>query len=283
VKDPDSIHLSLAAAFIILGAAGTYLLLPHRHGRSTPRRIHGAGALLAGLAVLLLLPQLTPPGPFLSSLFFYAFALAAVVGGFLTVTSRNPVYSALWFASVVLSTTGLFLLAEAQFLAVGTIVVYAGAIIVTFLFVIMLAQSTGLATYDRTSRSPFGATLTSFALMFALFYALLVVKANPSRADAAVQQGTWESTPANVLAVRDRALRPTALLPAPRNPPPNGAPPAPHVAGLGGTLFTDHLISVEVAGILLFVALVGALVIAAPKPPIRPGDRTLATPIIPTI
>jgi NADH-quinone oxidoreductase subunit J len=49
----------------------------------------------------------------------------------------------------------------------------------------------------------------------------------------------------------------------------NGFPP-PHVAGLGATLFTDHLISVEVAGAILFVALVGAVCIATPKPPIRP-------------
>ena len=74
--------------------------------------------------------------------------------GLLTVTSRNPVYSALWFASVVLSTSGLFLLADAPFLAAGTIIVYAGAIIVTFLFVIMLAQMEGKADYDRAARSP---------------------------------------------------------------------------------------------------------------------------------
>ena len=76
----------------------------------------------------------------------------AIVGGLLTVTSRNPVYSALWFASVVLSTSGLFLLADAPFLAAGTIIVYAGAIIVTFLFVIMLAQMEGKADYDRAAR-----------------------------------------------------------------------------------------------------------------------------------
>ena len=49
--------------------------------------------------------------------------------------------------------------------------------------------------------------------------------------------------------------------------------PKPHVAGLGETLYTDHLITVELAGALLFVALIGALAIAAPKPPVRPGRR----------
>ena len=87
-------------------------------------------------------------------MFFYIFSAAALVGGVLTVTSRNPIYSALWFASVVLSTAGLFLLASAPFLAAGTIIVYAGAIIVTFLFVIMLAQMEGKALYDRAAGPP---------------------------------------------------------------------------------------------------------------------------------
>ena len=137
------------------GRSGTYLLLPHRHGAAKPRTVHVAGAVLAGLGLLLFATFWTPPGPFLTSLFFYAFSLAAVAGGLLTITTRNPIYSALWFASVVLSTSGLFLLAGAQFLAAGTVIVYAGAIIVTFLFVIMLAQMEGRATYDRAARSPF--------------------------------------------------------------------------------------------------------------------------------
>ena len=82
-------------------------------------------------------------------------------------TSRNPIYSALWFASVVLSTAGLFLLAGAQFLAAGTVIVYAGAIIVTFLFVIMLAQMEGKADYDRAARAPAAATFTCFLLFWA--------------------------------------------------------------------------------------------------------------------
>ena len=269
----ETTEIFLLGWFILLGAFGTFLLLPHRHGRSKPRRIHSAGAILLALALPVLLRSWTAPGPFLSGVFFYAFALTAVAGAILTVVSRNPVYSALWFATVVLASTGLFLLAEAQFLAAGTIIVYAGAIIVTFLFVIMLAQSSGLATYDRTSRSPLGATVTSFALMAALLYALLSTQANAPPADQILSPSD------GVVAVRERAVRPTAILPVPRPTPDGGRAPQ-HVAGLGGTLFTDHLVSVEVAGILLFVALVGALVIATPKPPVRPGAR-VETPTIP--
>ncbi len=69
-----------------------------------------------------------------------------------------------------------------------------------------------------------------------------------------------------VAEVVDRArVRSTLLLRDQQNQ------PKPHVAGLGESLYTDHLITVELAGAVLFVALVGALAIAAPKPPIRPG------------
>src|SRR5271166_6154163 len=133
----------LATLVILLGAGGSYFLLPHRHGARRSRNVHAFGAVLASLALLGFLTFFSPPSPFLAGLFFYLFSIGAIVGGLLTVTSRNPIYSALWFASVVLSTAGLFLLAGAQFLAAGTVIVYAGAIIVTFLFVIMLAQMKG--------------------------------------------------------------------------------------------------------------------------------------------
>jgi NADH-quinone oxidoreductase subunit J len=280
--------LSLAIAVIALGATGTYLLLPHRHGSARPRRVHAAGAALAALAVVLLAAFWRPAGPALSRLFFYAFGLASVGGGILTVTSRNPIYSALWFASVVLSSSGLFLLAGAQFLAAGTVIVYAGAIIVTFLFVIMLAQSEGQAPYDRMARMPARATITCFALLGALMYALLSVQSSPNTdAQRFVPAEMRDEVAAPLVRssrivadlrmppdapltrVMGHAVRDTARLPGPSAA--DGVPP-PHVAGLGGTLYTDHLISVEVAGAILFVALVGALLLAAPRPPIRPGQ-----------
>ena len=82
---------------------------------------------------------------------------------------------------MVLSSSGLFLLSQASFLAAGTVIVYAGAIIVTFLFVIMLAQMEGKAIYDRAARLPFRATLTCFALFFAVIWSILQVDGPPSR------------------------------------------------------------------------------------------------------
>ncbi len=75
----------------------------------------------------------------------------AIVSAVCTVTFRSPVYCALWFALSLLGTAGIFMVQGAQFLGVATVVVYAGAILVTFLFVLMLAQPGGDAYYDRVS------------------------------------------------------------------------------------------------------------------------------------
>jgi NADH-quinone oxidoreductase subunit J len=283
-----STDLILALAVVAFGAAGTYLLLPHRHGWAKPRSVHAAGGGLAALALLLFAACWKPPGPWLSGLFFYAFSLAAVACGLMTVTARNPVYSALWFASVVLSTSGLFLLAGAQFLAAGTVIVYAGAIIVTFLFVIMLAQMEGRALYDRASRAPALATVSAFLIFWATLYSLFLVRP-PARHPVGFEVVAGDGQAA--IATPDRRLpRTSALATAVLTMPPKAGVVEravrtsarfadeegrlkPHVAGLGETLFTDHLVTVELAGALLFVALIGALAIATPRRPIRPGDR----------
>lgn len=262
----------LASLAVALSAIGTYLLLPHRHGRARAARVQGVGAVLAIIGVILLAAFWTPPAAVPRRLFFYAFAAATICGGVLTITSRNPVHSALWFASVVLSTSGLFLLAGAQFLAAGTVIVYAGAIIVTFLFVIMLAQSEGHALYDRAARAPVWSTLTAYLTLWCLLYALLSVQRPASMPSArAATSGTLataelaaraeEGHGSAVKTVLDRAIRPTAVV----------QPGAAHVAALGGSLFTDHLIAVEVVGAILFAALVGAAAIATPKAPVRPN------------
>jgi NADH-quinone oxidoreductase subunit J len=272
----------LATLVVALGAAGTYLMLPHRHGATRPRTVHGAGAVAAGLALLVFVTSWSPPGPSLPTVFFYVFGVTAIAGGLLTVTSRNPVYSALWFASVVLSTAGLFLLAGASFLAAGTVIVYAGAIIVTFLFVIMLAQMEGKADYDRAARAPGVATFTCYLLLWCLIYSLSAIRPRDiPAASLATDPGrmaaeTYLVRPSNivpfyqlstspVVAVVDRVLTRTSLI--------NEAPGVekPNVAGLGASLYTDHLVTVGLAGALLFVALIGAVAITNPAPPTRPA------------
>jgi NADH-quinone oxidoreductase subunit J len=283
----DTNELIRAILAVVLGACGTWLLLPHRHGRLKPRAAHAAGAVLAAIALILLAGFWSPPtAGGLTNVFFYAFTLTALGSAVMTITSRDPVYSALWFAAVVLATSGLFLLAGAQFLAAGTIIVYAGAIIVTFLFVLMLAQREGRATYDRMARSPGRATLTCVLLFWSLFYTLMMVQRTGVPARQSDVQGDYR-LPRGSRQVAFRRLQPqvpttnvlnrsqsaTNRLPESESDNASGR----HVAGLGGTLYTDHLVTVELAGALLFVALIGALAIASPRPPVRPDRVTPPT------
>jgi NADH-quinone oxidoreductase subunit J len=283
----------LAAIVVVFGACGTYLLLPHKHGAVRPRMAHGGGAVAAALGLLGFLAYWSPPGPFLATVFLYIFGITAIAGAVLTVTSRNPVYSALWFASVVLSTAGLFLLADAPFLAAGTIIVYAGAIIVTFLFVIMLAQMEGKADYDRAARSPGWATFTCFVLLWCLICSVATIHTQPAVGDPNTARGRLSpernlirsrdqiayrgSMDSAEVAVLETTLTPTsqiseAPLPAAAE---SEAQPAriakPNVAGLGASLYTDQLVTVAIAGALLFVALVGAVAITNPRRPVRLG------------
>ncbi len=270
----------LSVLVVVLGATGTFLLLPHRQGAARLRVAHGAGASLAGIALLLYLVFFSPPGPLVPTVFFYVFSVAALIGAVLTVTSKNPIYSALWFASVVLATAGLFALAGAPFLAAGTVVVYAGAIIVTFLFVIMLAQMEGKATYDRAARAPGSATFSCFLLLWCLIYALSVLGKVPAAVPSGSQCATappvgltrgtemagaiHQGKVTSATPVFQRSLPPASLIPD------QNGQEKPNVAGLGESLYTTHLVTVGLAGALLFVALIGAVAIANPRTPIRP-------------
>ena len=142
---------------------------------------------------------------------------------------RSPVYCALWFVLSLLGTAGLMLLVGAQFLALATVVVYAGAIVVTFLFVLMLAQPTGQAYYDRVTWEASLSAVTGAVMIGCLSMAISRIPFAELRPDAAT------------LALRDRSWAAEE-----------------HVAELGARLFSEHLIAVEVAALLLMVSLVGA-------------------------
>ncbi|WP_337177448.1 NADH-quinone oxidoreductase subunit J [Paludisphaera sp.] len=271
----------LATVGVLLGAIGTYLLLPQGRGEDKARASYVAGGLFASLGLigflaLMTLPALSPLDDLIAGSFFYLFAAGAIGCGVMTVTSRSPVYSALWFAGVAVSTAGLFLLAGAQFLAAGNTIVYAGAIVVTFLFVIMLAQMEGKAAYDRSSRSPGRAVFTSFLLLWSLAYCLAGLPGSRREDVAATAAAEDRLRPGRVLGADffpkaadaaprvalERSLRPSSSLFIEGDP----ARPKPNVAGLGEALYTDHLLTVELAGSILFVALIAAVLIADPKP-----------------
>src|SRR3954469_7942576 len=148
---------------LALMACGVWWLMPR-----TVRLPKVVGLLLAIVGADWLVYQLNASGPSAQRLLFAAFATAAILAAILMITNRNPVYSALWFALATLAVCGLFLFQSAPFLAAATVIVYAGAIVVTFVFVIMLAQQSGATVYDQQSRQPFLATVTAFLLLAAL-------------------------------------------------------------------------------------------------------------------
>jgi NADH-quinone oxidoreductase subunit J len=149
---------------LALAGASIYLLLPR--GYRMPR---AWGAALGILALVLAGWQwIWPDGTLIEQFLFYCFAGTAILAAVAMITQQNPVHAALSFALVVLSSCGLFLLQAAPFLMAATTIVYAGAIVVTFLFVIMLAQQSGMSKADQHVQEPFLSTLAATILLGAI-------------------------------------------------------------------------------------------------------------------
>jgi NADH-quinone oxidoreductase subunit J len=110
------------------------------------------------------------PGPF-----FYLFSLIGLGSALRVISHPRPVYAALYFILTILSSSALYLLLSAEFMAFALIIIYAGAILITYLFVIMLAtqapsedQMEALSDYDAVSREPLVATVMGFVLLAVL-------------------------------------------------------------------------------------------------------------------
>src|SRR5688572_22828665 len=130
---------------------GTVLLLPSR--KDAPLRKIGAVVMLAAgliLAALLVRAAADAGG---MGVYFWVFAAVAIVGAVRVVTHPRPVYSALYFVLTVFATAGMFVLLWAEFMAAALVLIYAGAILVTYVFVIMLATQAA-----PTTGGPDGAT-----------------------------------------------------------------------------------------------------------------------------
>jgi NADH-quinone oxidoreductase subunit J len=161
---PDPLNWTVLLP-VVAGGLAVWYLLP-----STRRRPAQYGTLLALLALAggaaFLLRGLGDQVPeTVEAVLFFGFSGLAIVFAVLMITNRNPARSALAFALVVLSTCGLFLLLAAPFLMAATIVIYAGAIIVTFLFVIMLSQQEGPSNANLRTREPALSAAAGFVLL----------------------------------------------------------------------------------------------------------------------
>lgn len=231
----------------LAGAVGLWLMLPRPSARG-----RALGVVLAAVSVGVLAALVDRLGDWVSDSLFFLLSGITVASATATITFKNPLHSAIWFGMTLLGTAGLFLFQGAQFLAVATIVVYAGAILVTFLFVLMLAQPRGQAPYDRVSWE----TMVS-AASGAVMVGILSMTVTSVLASVHGPQPAEDAEIASVILADE------------------------HVAHVGAELMGRHLIAIEVAGVLLLAALVGAAVIVAQSRDAQPAGESGDTPAEP--
>jgi NADH-quinone oxidoreductase subunit J len=159
---------------------------------------------------------------------FYLFATFVIASGVMTILSRNPVHSVLWLILAFFNAAGLFLLLGAEFIAMLLVIVYVGAVAVLFLFVVMMLDvdfaelRAGVARYW-----PFGLGL-ALILLVEIVFALLA-------RNAGALSGAVRGAPTN--------------------------PDLPNIEALGRVLYTRYLYIFEAAGLVLLVAMIGAIVL----------------------
>src|SRR5262245_59219067 len=159
---------------------------------------------------------------------FYAFGAVLFASGFGVILSRNPVHSALFLVLAFFTSAAIWLLMEAEFLAIVLVLVYVGAVMVLFLFVIMMLD----INFDELRRHfrsylPVGAAVGTLVLL----EMVLVILAGASAAGA-----------------------------------PSGAtPPVSNTGALGRLLYVDYVYPFELAAVLLLVAIVAAIALTHRK------------------
>lgn len=161
----------------------------------------------------------------MTDLFFYLFATLALGCAFGVVFSRNPVNAAMFLIGTLLGIASLFVLLEAYFLAVIQILVYAGAVVVLFLFIIMLLDVSD-ETKQRAKPLTWVASLLGFALLLL---------------------GVVSITSSDNIKTASASLPPAA-----------GA----SLKNFGYELFTTYLLPMQVTGFLLLVAMIGVIVLS---------------------
>jgi NADH-quinone oxidoreductase subunit J len=273
----------------VLGGIALLMMMPRAGVNPGARRL---GALL-GAATLgglwLYLSRNTAITLDAPMAYYYIFSALAIAAAVRVITHTKPVYAALWFVMVVLASAGLFLTLTAEFMAFAMVLIYGGAIVVTYVFVIMLAAQAGggkagqqdsrkagnrssaddpgageSPVYDRVAREPLAAVTAGFLLLAVLLtVAFDAHQPNPrafDRGDAQVLAGTPP-------AARRPPGGPRREAAPPRAPAPGTAtqPALTNVQRIGVDLFNSHPLGLELAGVILLVSLVGSVVITRQK------------------
>lgn len=217
----------------------------------------------------------------MEALLFYLFAIVSVGAGVMVITRRNPIASVLWLVVVMFCLAALFLLQHAFFIAAVQVIVYAGAIMVLFLFVIMLLNLSEADLGEARPTFVKGLSVAAAGLMLLLVLAaLLAGRPEPiaqAPAAAVAAGGRQAGGPAQAQPPQGGSPAPAVQGGgAPASPAPQAqgrAAPPPGMAfgepkAVGTLLFTDFLIPFEIASVLLLAAMVGAVVLA--KRELRP-------------
>jgi NADH-quinone oxidoreductase subunit J len=166
----------------------------------------------------------------IQALAFWLFAIVLVAAGAMVVTARNPVHSVLFLILAFFNAAGLFVLLGAEFLAMILVVVYVGAVAVLFLFVVMMLDINFVQLREGFLRYlPIG-TLVGLVLF----------------AELVLVFGTWIMAP-------DVATTITAPVPPIAR--------ATNTAALGALLYTRYVYVFQAAGVILLIAMIGAIVL----------------------
>ncbi len=161
---------------------------------------------------------------------FYMFAVITVTAGLMVTLSRNPVHSVLWLILAFLSTSGLFVLLGAEFVAMLLVIVYVGAVAVLFLFVVMMLDIDFAALKGELARyMPLGLLIGVVLLM-----------------QVAIGVGVWQ------VADGAEGLR-QAVAPAPSE--------IENTRALGMLIYDRYFLLFQLAGLILLVAMIGAIVL----------------------
>lgn len=168
----------------------------------------------------------------METLLFYSLAAVMVVSSLMVILRKNPVHSALFLILTFLCLAGLYLLLNAQFIAAIQVIVYAGAIMVLFIFVIMLLNlESEVASKGGHGLQKFWATVISIVLAIS-FVSIMTVKVFTG------EKGIF--SPETVNAAGNSEV-------------------------IGRLLFTEFLLPFEITSVLLLAAIIGAIVLAKKK------------------
>ncbi len=178
----------------------------------------------------------------MTAVLFFLFAAAALAGALGVVLSRNPVHSALWLVLTLLSVAVFFLLQSAQLVAAVQVIVYAGAIVVLFLFVIMLLG----VDREETLSDPIKLQRPAAIVLGVLMLGEVLVLAGHE----------WATGAQTAHGVPIHGLMDT------------GTDPGNNIERVARVLFTDFLWPFQLTAALLVVAVIGAIVLAR-----RSGER----------